>query len=233
MSVKQLSAPERSRRPLALALSLLFNAAVILAVLQVRFAGQPASPPPLELELVIEQAPPPPPPPPPQPEEKKPTPKAPVRIARHAADRLAKPEQKIQAPSDPGPPVHFLDPAGEVAEGSGAIGGGQGGSGKQSGAARRGMHVPSDYAEKVKSRIIAARTYPAEAMQKLQECFVSYTLTVDRNGTLVTYDIDRCGHPLLDQAARDAIAQAAPYPVPPDLGAERYDIHGSLVFRLK
>lgn len=222
------AAPERSRRLAALALSLLFNAAVVLAVLQVRFAGLPASPPPFELELVIEPAPPPPPPPPP--EEKKPTPKAPVRVARQAADKLAKPEQKVQAPTDPGPPVHFLDPAGEVAEGSGAIGGG---SGKQSGAARRGMHVPSDYAERVKSRIIAARTYPAEAKQKLQECFVSYTLSVDRNGALLTYDIDRCGHPLLDQAARDAIAQGAPYPVPPDLGAERYDIHGSLVFRLK
>lgn len=146
---------------------------------------------------------------------------------------MAKPEQTVQAPVDPGPPVHFLDPSGEVSEGSGAIGGGQSGTGTRRGSNRRGMHAPSDYADKVKSKIIAAKVYPAEAMKKLQECFVSYTVTVDRNGNMLDYDIDKCGHELLDQAVRNAILGAAPFPVPPDMGAERYDIHGSLVFRLK
>jgi protein TonB len=129
--------------------------------------------------------------------------------------------------------VHFLDPSGEVAQGSGAIGGGQGGTGKRRGADRLGMHAPSDYADRVKSQIIAAKEYPVEARKKLQECFVSYTLTVDRNGNMLAYTIDPCGNALLDAAVRDAIAKAAPFPVPPDMGAERYDIHGSLVFRLK
>lgn len=227
--------PDHLRRSLALLASLLFNAAWVLAVLQVRFAEAPPATPPLELELVMElPAPPPPPPPPPVPETKKPAHKTPARVAKPAPEKLARPEQKAQAPADPGPPVHFLDPEGDVAEGSGAIGGGQGGTGPTVGTSqRRGMHVPSGYADAVKSRIVAARVYPAEAKQKFQECFVAYTVTVDRNGTLLSYDIDRCGHPLLDQAAKTAIEQAAPFPVPPDQGADRYDIHGSLVFRLR
>ena len=219
------------QRLTALLLSLAFNAAIVWGVLQVRFAKPPV--PERVVELTLELPPPPPPPlPPPPPEEKKPVHKVTTRIARSTTQRLAKPVQSTVAPTDPGPPVHFLDPAGEVQEGSGAIGGGQAGTGKTKGSERRGMHAPSDYADKVKARIIAAKSYPAEAIKKFQECFISYVVTVDRNGNLIDSRIDTCGHPLLDQAARDAIAKAGPFPAPPDTGAERYDIHGSLIFRL-
>ncbi|HEX5806574.1 MAG TPA: TonB family protein [Macromonas sp.] len=224
---------DRTRRSLALLASLLFNGAWVLAVLQVRFAQAPPAPPPLELELVMEQPAPPPPPPPPPPETKKPTPKTPNRVVRAVASKPDKPVPKEQPPADPGPPVHFLDPEGEVAQGAGDLGSTPARNARPSPPARRGMHVPSDYADAVKSRIVAARLYPAEARQTFQECFVAYTVTVDRNGALLSYDIDRCGNALLDQAARTAIEQAAPFPVPPDQGAERYDIHGSLVFRLR
>lgn len=231
MRANAATGPVRSLRLLALAFSLLFNAALIFAVLQVRFEGLKAPEP--VVELVIERPPPPPPPPPPEEEKKPPPPKSATKVARNVSQKMAKREQKTLAPSDPGPPIYALDPSGDVAQGSGAVGGGQSGTGRQRGNNRLGMYAPSDYADRVKSQIIANKVYPAEARQKLQECFVSYTVTVDGKGNMLAYDIDPCGHPLLDAAVREAILKAAPFPVPPDMGAERYDIHGSLVFRLK
>lgn len=216
-------------RIVALVLSLVFNAALIFAVFQVRFQALPVSE--AAVEIVFERPPPPPLPVPP--EEKMPVPKVSSRFTGAASQRMAKPEQTIQAPVEPGPPVHFLDPSGEVAADPSAIGGGKKGTGARRESDRHGMHAPSDYADKVKSRIIAAMSYPAEAKKNLQECFVSYTVSVDSNGNMLSYDIDKCGNDLLDQAVRNAILQAAPFPVPPNLGAERYAIQGSLVFRLK
>lgn len=224
---------DRTRRAAALLASLLFNGAWVLAVVQVRFSQAPPAPPPLELELVMEQPKPPPPPPPPPKAQKPVIPKTPSRTVRTVASTADKPLQKETPPVDPGPPVHFLDPEGDVAEGAGDVGAARGRSAPPKAPARRGMHVPSDYADAVKSRIVAARVYPDSARQQFQECFVSYTVTVNRQGALLSYDIDRCGNDLLNQAARTAIEQAAPFPVPPDQGGDRYDIHGSLVFRLR
>jgi protein TonB len=95
------------------------------------------------------------------------------------------------------------------------------------------VYAPPDYAEKVKTRVNAAIVYPADAKRFLQQCWVEYTLTVDRNGNMLNYRIENCGDDRLDAAAQAALIKGGPYPPPPDSGAASYEIHGALVFTLQ
>jgi TonB family protein len=83
----------------------------------------------------------------------------------------------------------------------------------------------------VKQRIEAAKTYPPGLAHMWNECVVSYSVTIDRNGALLDYKLWRCGDPFLDSAARAAILMAAPFPLPPNFGGSQYTVFGSLVFK--
>ena len=101
------------------------------------------------------------------------------------------------------------------------------------GGARKGsVYAPPDYAEKVKVRVNAAIVYPADAKHFLQQCWVEYTLIVDRNGRMLSYKINNCGDDRLDAAAEAALIKGGPYPPPPDTGASSYEIFGAIVFTL-
>ena len=124
----------------------------------------------------------------------------------------------------PGPPQHKMKTANSSAPSLGA----------GSGNARKGsVYAPPDYAEKVKAKVNAAIVYPADAKRFLQQCWVEYTLTVDRNGNMLGYKIDNCGDDRLDAAAQAALIKGGPYPPPPDTGASSYEIHGAFVFTLR
>jgi outer membrane biosynthesis protein TonB len=83
----------------------------------------------------------------------------------------------------------------------------------------------------VKQQIMAHKTYPPGLKGMWDECVVSYRVTVDRSGQMLSYQLFGCGNPFLDSAARAAILLANPFPVPPDFGGSHDDVYGSLVFR--
>lgn len=102
--------------------------------------------------------------------------------------------------------------------------------------------APPEYAEKVKSRVISQVIYPRNALYPpprgfkgdprilMRECTIPYELVVDRQGRIISYDLDPCQDELLVPAAEAAILQGQPYPPPPD-GAEQYRIYGSINFK--
>lgn len=63
-----------------------------------------------------------------------------------------------------------------------------------------------------------------------RQCYIPYEITVDANGAIVSYEINKCGDDLLDAAAERAILQAAPFPPPPNQGAQSYIIYGTAIF---
>ncbi|CAE6830798.1 energy transducer TonB [Paraburkholderia haematera] len=94
--------------------------------------------------------------------------------------------------------------------------------------------IPSDYAASVFERInrYAADSYPRAARLRHEEGRIAYTLTLDAQGHVVHLDITSSGNELLDDAAREAIKSAAPFPKPPDLGASAYRLAGAIVYQL-
>jgi protein TonB len=94
--------------------------------------------------------------------------------------------------------------------------------------------IPSDYVAKVFERInrYAADSYPRAARLRHEEGRIAYKLTLDAEGHVVHLDITSSGSDLLDDAAREAIKSAAPFPKPPDLGASAYRLAGAIVYQL-
>jgi len=210
----------------AVAISLLIHLLVIWNYLPWEFAKAPPLPQSVTVKLMPQPVPvAPPPPPPPAPAKVKTTEarQALPRLTRTQATAVAIPQPQPEPAPVPGPPQHKMKAPGMSVSTRGI---GSGGSRKG------GVYAPPDYAEKVKSRVNAAIVYPADAKRFLQQCWVAYTLTVDRNGTMLDYKIDNCGDDRLDAAAEAALIKGGPYPPPPDTGAASYEIHGAFVFTL-
>ena len=136
------------------------------------------------------------------------------------------------APKSSGPPVHsfgantqFAAPPAPPAD-----------------APTRAMMAPSGYADTVKNQVIAQIKRPDGAVYKpppgyrgdpndfKRQCYIPYQITVDAQGRMLSYEIDRCGDELLDAAAEQAIRQAGPFPAPPAGGAAQYTIYGTAIF---
>jgi protein TonB len=92
--------------------------------------------------------------------------------------------------------------------------------------------IPTDYVNQVYTRINRNADYPREAKLRRQQGKVGYTLTLDAQGALVKFDIQSSGNDSLDEAAREAIKRAAPFPKLPDLGGSTYQLVGNIVFKL-
>jgi TonB family C-terminal domain len=94
--------------------------------------------------------------------------------------------------------------------------------------------IPSDYVVRVFERInrYAADSYPRAARLRHEEGRIAYKLTLDAEGRVMHLDITPSGSDLLDDAAREAIKSAAPFPKPPDLGASAYRLAGTIVYQL-
>ncbi|HDZ54925.1 MAG TPA: TonB C-terminal domain-containing protein [Pseudomonas xinjiangensis] len=183
-------------------------------------------PPPPEPEPVPEPEPPPAPEPEPEPEPE------PPKVAERP-EPPPPPQPPATPPKPAGPPVHAFGantewaappaPASDAAPG-------------------RGRQVPSGYADTVKNRVIAKLERPAGSVYKpppgykgdpndfKRQCYIPYEITVDDTGQMVSYEIDRCGDAVLDDAAEQAILAAGPFPPPPNQGATRYVIYGTAIF---
>jgi periplasmic protein TonB len=221
--------PNRSAGPgrfLVFGVIVAAHAALVAALVLMR---PPPHPKPLEIfYLTPERLP--PPPEPPKPEVKPPP--VPVPQIAEAPKPVEKPRKPpppaprpAPPPADSGPPVHYFAPG--AGPGTGAVTSGLGTSGD--GVARR---APSDYADKVKARILANKVFPMEAQLKRQECVITYSVTVDRTGHMIAHHIDPCLYPLVNDAAEAAILKSGPYE-PPENGAETRVIYGSLPFHLE
>lgn len=92
--------------------------------------------------------------------------------------------------------------------------------------------IPSDYVNQVYARINRNADYPREAKMRRQQGKVGYRLTLNPDGSLVSFDIQSSGVDSLDEAARDAIRRAAPFPRLPDLGGSSYLLAGNIVFKI-
>lgn len=92
--------------------------------------------------------------------------------------------------------------------------------------------IPTDYVGQVYVRINRNADYPREARMRRQQGKVGYRLTLSPDGSLVSFDIQPSGVDALDEAARDAIRRAAPFPRLPDLGGSSYLLAGNIVFKI-
>ena len=128
-------------------------------------------------------------------------------------------------PADSGPPVHYFGQG--AGAGSGAVVSGLG-----AGNDGTGHHAVSDYADKVKARILANRAFPITLQMKGLECVVTYSVTVDRSGHVIAHHIDPCPYAELNALAEAAIEKAGPFE-PPENGAEQRVVYGSLPFHLE
>lgn len=92
--------------------------------------------------------------------------------------------------------------------------------------------IPSDYVNQIYSRINRRAEYPRVAKMRHEEGRVGYKLTLNPQGALLKFDIQSSGSEALDEAARDAIKAAAPFPKLPDLGGSTYLLSGAIVFKI-
>jgi protein TonB len=216
--------------------SLLLHAAALLAVWQLSGQVSEEPPAPLAVELIRVQAPPPelvPPkaePPKPEPVKEKPlAPPKPVAralpapktgAAAAATAETVTPPPAPEAPPPgpvapptvaPAPPVAVQAPAPKVIATEG---------------------IPSDYVNQVFNRINRNTEYPREAKQRRQQGRVAYKLTLSPQGALLNFDIQSSGNEALDEAAKEAIRRAAPFPPLPELGGSSYSVAGNIVFKL-
>ncbi|CAG4884768.1 Protein TonB [Georgfuchsia toluolica] len=226
------SSPDWFSRGGAFVFSLMVHAALLVWLLTTTLGGGPTALPPhvIALELV---RPPPPPTAPPALKDIKPQP-----LPHAPAPVKPQPKKPVELPAPAGAPVHEFAKNDDdwVAVAPGA------GTGRGAGGARR---VPPDYADKVKTRVVAKLDYPPDAVyepppgykgdpkQLKRQCTVPYEIVVDRNGKMISHHIEPCGDGMLDAAAEAALLKAGPFPPPPDLGAEQYVIYGSANFRTR
>lgn len=92
--------------------------------------------------------------------------------------------------------------------------------------------IPTDYVNQVYARINRNTDYPQAARQRRQQGKVGYVLTLDPQGALLKVELQPSGVEALDEAARQAIERAAPFPKLPDLGGSTYLLAGNIVFKL-
>ncbi len=123
-----------------------------------------------------------------------------------------------------GPPVsHFGAAGGDTGLGLALSTSGGGGA--------QGRGNLADFESAVKRAVLRRKRQPNLAWDRRNTCVVNYTVTVARDGALAGFQIDPCAVPEINEAARTAIREAAPFARPPDLGGATYDVHGTLIFR--
>ncbi len=220
--------PPRCWRYAALALSLAAHAALLAWLLTARLEAVKVSPPPQAIMLEWLRSPIPATPTlQPKVSLKVPPPRAPLVADKQLA---AKPEA---APAAPKLRHAFVSDDSDWVAVAPAAARGPVGPGR----------VPGDYADQVKARIVTklerppgavfevAPTSKGDPKNLLRQCTVPYQIVVDRQGRMISHQMESCGDDLLDAAAEAAILKGGPFPPPPDLGADHYIIYGSANFR--
>jgi protein TonB len=219
----------RGQRVVTLGLVGLAHVVVVLFVLAQSGAMQALLPSAATVHLLPLDTPQPPPPPPivpppePQPPAMTQVPVPDIVLAPPPPSGSFAARAIARAPGRTAPPAsHFGAAGGDSGLGVGVATSATGGAG-----ARGSLE---DFEAAVKRAILARKVQPSLAWDRRNTCVVNYTAQVARNGALAGFQIDPCAIPEINQAARTAIQQAAPFPPPPDLGGRIYDVHGTLIF---
>lgn len=219
--------------------SALLHGAAVLIIWSLSQGHKTPSVAPNVVELIriapLQLAPPPPPPKPAEPQAKPVSlaPPRPVSAAVPQPKTVAAPAASAEtytAPSTPAPstPIGPVTPsAPEPAPAAPAA--------KPAPAGPKVVNtdgIPTDYVNQVYARINRSTEYPQAAKQRRQQGKVAYVLTLDPQGALLKVEIQGSGIEALDDAAKQAIERAAPFPKLPDLGGSTYLLAGNIVFKL-
>jgi protein TonB len=101
--------------------------------------------------------------------------------------------------------------------------------------AAEGEAIAASYQSEVMRRIRRAQRYPAEARASGAEGRAVVAFTIGANGGLGSARLaGSSGHAVLDRAALDILARAAPFPpIPPELGRRSLSFQVPLEFRIQ
>jgi len=231
-----LSLPNRPAIQPGVAVSVLIHGAALLAIWQFSGSVTTTMPPPPVVEL-IRLAPEPKPeltPPKPEPVKEKPltlAPPKPVAQAVPVPKTVETSAAQAETFTPPAPPQHAA-PIGPVTPPTPAPA--QPPAAPVATAPKQisTEGIPTDYVNQVYARINSNADYPREAKMRRQQGKVGYRLTLNPQGALISFDIQPSGFDVLDEAARDAIKRAAPFPRLPDLGGSTYLLAGNIVFKI-
>jgi len=231
-----LSLPNRPAIQPGVAVSVLIHGAALLAIWQFSGSVTKTTPPPPVVEL-IRLAPEPKPeltPPKPEPVKEKPLTLAPPKPVAQAVP-VPKTEETSAAQAEtftpPAPPQHAA-PIGPVTPPTPAPAPPPAAPVAAAPKQISTEGIPTDYVNQVYARINSNADYPREAKMRRQQGKVGYRLTLNPQGALLSFDIQPSGFDALDEAARDAIKRAAPFPRLPDLGGSTYLLAGNIVFKI-
>ena len=92
----------------------------------------------------------------------------------------------------------------------------------------------TDYAKKIKQRLLRHWRYPPKAKELLLEGSLRIIFSLGRHGNIVMVEITgNSGHEILDREAVRSIRAAAPFPpFPPHITAKKLNIKASFDYRL-
>jgi protein TonB len=214
-----------AQRAVSLGVVVLVHAALIVLIVTQTGAVNALLPPAEPVKLLARDTPPPPPPPPIKPllppPELLPVPIPEIAVAPPLPSSSA--PRAIVRVGPTGPPVsHFGAASGDTGLGVAVATTGAGGA--------RGRGNLGDFEAAVKRAILSRKVQPVLAWDRRNTCVVNYTASIARDGSLAGMQIDPCAIAEINEAARTAIREAAPFPPPPDLGARTYNVHGTLIF---
>lgn len=178
---------------------------------------------------------PPPPPPPVKPVVKKPEPPKPVQQPQ---PQEIKPQQVAKA--EPAPVQAEAAPAPSVAGSAGKSGAqdsqNAGTTNSTSASAGGGMPGSSaDYLALVQAWLERHKEYPRRAQLRRIEGTAVLRFVMDREGKLVSYRLERgSGHSVLDEAVREMIERASPFPpLPPEIQQANLELVVPVSFYLR
>ena len=83
--------------------------------------------------------------------------------------------------------------------------------------------MKSEYSYLIRMKIASAKIYPELARKKNQQGKATLSLKLGKDGNILNVSVgNSSGYKILDQAAIDAIKDAAPYPIIPDKLNKKY-----------
>lgn len=175
------------------------------------------------------EVPPPPPPPPVKPVVKKPEPPKPVAPAPQQVARA----EPAPVQSEPAPAPSVAGSAGQSGTQASSNAGPATSASQSAGGGMPGSSA--DYLALVQAWLERHKEYPRRAQLRRIEGTAVLRFVMDREGKLVSYRLERgSGHSVLDEAVREMIERASPFPpLPPEIQQANLELVVPVSFYLR